>query len=115
MSAIDDEIILSAEEDAQEVEFIMNYLPQDLKEKFSDEELYYFIDVIGEYYFESGVFDAQPDKDGYVDIDLDKVVDYVVKQAKKDKMGEYEPEDILFVVQAEWDFSEQLEAEDEES
>ena len=39
--------------------------------------------MIFEYYAESGVLDAQPDKEGYVDIDLDKVVDYVLKKAKK--------------------------------
>ncbi len=111
MSAIDDEIMLSAEEDAQEIEFIKNYLPQELKEKFSEEELYYFLDVIMDYYIESGVLDAQPDKDGYVDVDLDKVVDYVVKKAKKEKIGEFDPEDVLFVVQAEWEYSEQLEDE----
>ena len=111
MSAIDDEIMLSAEEDAQEIEFIKNYLPQELKEKFSEDELYYFLDVIMDYYIESGVLDAQPDKDGYVDVDLDKVVDYVVKKAKKEKLGEFDPEDVLFVVQAEWEYSEQLEDE----
>lgn len=111
MSAIDDEIMLSAEEDAQEIEFIKNYLPQELKEKFSEDELYYFLDVIMDYYIESGVLDAQPDKDGYVDVDLDKVVDYVVKKAKKEKIGEFDPEDVLFVVQAEWEYSEQLEDE----
>ena len=74
MAAIDDEILMDAEEDAREIEFIRNYLPQELKEKFSDDELYYFLDVIIEYYTTSGVFDAQPDKDGYVDIDLDEVV-----------------------------------------
>ena len=112
MATIDDEIMLSAEEDALEIEFIRNYLPQELKDKFSDDELFYFLDVIFEYYAESGVLDAQPDNDGYVDIDLDKVVDYVVKKAKKEKMGEFEPEDILFVVQGELEYSEQLDDED---
>ena len=112
MAAIDDEIMLSAEEDALEIEFIRNYLPQELKDKFSDDELFYFLDVIFEYYAESGVLDAQPDSDGYVDIDLDKVVDYVVKKAKKENMGEFETDDILFVVQGELEYSEQLDDED---
>ncbi len=111
MAAIDDEILMDAEEDAREIEFIRNYLPQELKEKFSDDELYYFLDVIIEYYTTSGVFDAQPDKDGYVDIDLDEVVKYVLKKAKKEKMGEYEHDDILFVVQGELEYSESLEEE----
>ena len=112
MSAIDDEIMLEAEEDAREIEFIRNYLPQELKEKFSDDELYYFLDVIIDYYTSSGVFDQKPDEDGYIDLDLDQVVDYMIKKAKKEKMGEFEPDDILFVVQGELEYSEQLDDED---
>ena len=33
--------------------------------------------------------DAQPDEDGYVNIDLEEVVAYIVKEAKKDEIGEY--------------------------
>ena len=36
------------------------------------------------------------------------------KKAKKEKMGEFKPEDILFVVQADLDFAESLDDEDEE-
>lgn len=86
-----------------------NYLPQELKEKFSDDELYYFLDLIDEYYVESGILDAQPDTDGYIEVDLEKVVDYVVKEAKKDEMGEYDPEEILFVVQGEMEYGDSLE------
>lgn len=109
MSNIDDELLKDAEDDAREVEFIRNYLPQELKDKFSDEELYYFLDVIIDYYVSEGVFDDSHGDDEYVDIDLDKAVDYVIKQAKKEQMGEFEHDDILFVVQAELAYSEQLE------
>ena len=50
------ELLKDAEEDARTVEFIKNYLPQDVKDKFTDEELYYFLDVIVDYYATSGVF-----------------------------------------------------------
>ena len=90
------------------IEFIKNYLPQDLKEKFSDDEFYYFLDLIDEYYVESGILDAQPDADGCVEIDLEKIVDYIVKEAKKDDMGNYDPEEILFVVQGEMEYTESL-------
>ena len=39
------------------------------------------------YYSESGILDAQPDEDGYVNIDLEEVVAYIVKEAKKDEIG----------------------------
>ena len=78
MDSLEQELLQDAEDDARAVEFIKNYLPQELKEKFSDDELYYFLDLIDEYYTESGVLDAQPDADGCVEIDLDKVADFIV-------------------------------------
>lgn len=108
MDAIDQELLLEAEDDARTIAFIKNYLPFDLKDRFSDDELYYFLDVIIDYYATSGVLDATPDSKGYIELDLDKVVDYVVKQAKKDKMGEYDPEEIMWVVQGEMEYGESL-------
>ena len=99
-------------DDEQTIAFIKNYLPQDLKEKFSDDELYYFLDLIDEYYVESGILEQEPDAEGFVNIDLEKVADYIVKEAKKDEMGEFDPEEILFVVQGEMEFADSLEQED---
>ena len=54
--------------------------------------------------------DAEPDEEGYINIDLDEVVDYVVKQAKKEgEMGPYAPEDVFFVVQGEMEYGDSLE------
>ena len=105
---LEDDFLLEDADDEKTVEFIKNYLPQELKEKFEDDELYYFLDLIDEYYSESGILDAQPDNDGYVNIDLEEVVAYIVKEAKKDDMGEYDPEEILFVVQGEMEYGNSL-------
>lgn len=104
MANIDDELMKAAEEDAREVAFIQNYLPQELKDKFTEDDIYYFIDVILEYFS-----NAKPDAEGYIDVDLDQVTDFVLKQAKKDKMGNFSKDDVFFVVQAELDYNEQLE------
>ena len=93
---LEDDFLLNDADDEKTIEFIRNYLPQELKEKFSEDELYYFLDLIDEYYSESGILDVQPDADGYVDIDLEQVVEFIVKEAQKDEVGEYDPEDILF-------------------
>ena len=104
-----DEFLSYYLDDEKTIEFIKGYLPQDLKEKFSDDELYYFLDVIDDYYANSGILDAKPDDEGFIDIDLDKIVDYVIKEAKKDEIGEFEHDDILFVVQGEMEYTDTLE------
>ena len=104
----DQEFLNEDLDDEKTILFIKNYLPQELKEKFSDDELYYFLDLIDEYYTESGVLDAQPDAYGCVEIDLDKVAEFIVKEARKDEMGDYNPEEIFFVVQGEMEYAESL-------
>jgi len=105
---LEDDFLLEDEDDEKTVEFIKNFLPLDLKDKFTDDELYYFLDVMVDYYSTSGCLDAQPDADGYVNIDQDEIVEYIVKEAKKDGMGEFNPEDILFVVQGEMEYGNSL-------
>lgn len=106
MASLDDELLQDAENDARAVAFIQQQLPQELKEKFSEEQLYYFLDLIADYYATSGVLDATPDKDGYVDIDIEKMATELSNQAAKEKMGVFTPEEISFVIEAEMDFAE---------
>ena len=105
---MNDEFLMDDLDDEKTVEFIRNNLPQELKEKFTDDDLYYILDVIADFYFSSGLLDAKPDEDGYVEIDTEKIVDYIVKEAKKDKIGEWLPEDIELVVQAEMEYGNSL-------
>jgi hypothetical protein len=103
MSTFEEDLLLDAEDDRKTVEYIKNYLPQDLKDKFTEDELYYFIDVIGEYYVD--LLDKHSgDED--IDIDVEEVAKYVAKQAKKDKMGEFDPEDLRWVVDGELEYGE---------
>ena len=109
---MEEDFLLDAEDDARAVEFIQKYLPQDLKDKFTEDDLYYILDLIAEYYTSSECLDSEPDEEGYIDIDLDEVVDYVVKQAKKEgEMGPYNPEDVFFVVQGEMEYADSLDEE----
>ena len=107
---LDEELMQDAQEDAAAIAYIKTHLPQELQEKFGEDLLYYFLDVIIEYYTESGILDAQPDKDGFVEIDEEAVAAYVAKKAQKEKMGAFDPEELLFVVQAQMDFEEEQEA-----
>lgn len=106
MGSFEEDLLLDAEDDRKTVEYIQNYLPQELKDKFMEDELYYFIDVIGEYYVD--LLDKHSgDED--IDIDVEEVAKYVAKQAKKDKMGKFDPEDLRWVVDGELEYGESQE------
>lgn len=103
--ALDDDFLLDDGDDEKTIAFIRNFLPQELKNRFSDDELYYFLDTISDYYVSSGCLDAEPDEEGYIDIDRDKIVDYVVREAEKDGIGTFTAEEILWVVQGEMEYA----------
>lgn len=105
---MDNDFLLEDEDDEKTIEFIKNYLPQEMKDAFSDDDLYYILDVIVDYYTTSGCLDAQPDEEGYINIDQDAIVDYIMKESAKDGMGPFDPEAVYFVVQGEMEYGNQL-------
>lgn len=107
MADFEEELRLDEEENAREVEYIVETLPSDLKEKFNEADLRYMMDTIVDYYFTSGVLEADADDEGYVDIDLQKVAEYVCKKASEEGYGPFDPEEVFFVVQADMDFQEE--------
>lgn len=86
------------EDDA--VKFIQNYLPQDMKGKFSNDEINYIIDVIYDFYDEKGFMD-EGNEESVVDIDEDEMVAYVLKNVKKDKVANFSSDEIAFIIQGE--------------
>lgn len=107
MADFEEELRLDDEENAREVEYIREVLPADLKEKFCEADLRYMMDTIVDYYFTSGVLEAEAEADGFVDIDLQKVADYVCAKAAEQGQGDFDPAEVFFVVQADMDFQEQ--------
>lgn len=91
--------LLEYDEDAA-VQFIRNQLPQELKAKFSDDDLNYIVDLIYEYYESKGYLSEEAEE-VEVEVDLDDLTAFVVKNAKKDKVGQYTDDEIRFIVDGE--------------
>lgn len=108
MSSIDNEILLGAEEDAQEVAFIQSYIGPDHCEKLTEEDIYYCIDVILE---ELDKLSSKADDDGFIDIDVEELVKVIEKKAKKEEMGPYDHDALFLIVNAELEYNEQLDEE----
>lgn len=106
MSNIDNEILLGAEEDARELAYIQNYIGQDNREAVTEEDIYYCIDVILE---ELERLSSKADEDGFIDIDIDKMVEVIEKKAKKEGMGPYDRDTLSLIVNAELDYNENME------
>ncbi|MBE6302076.1 MAG: hypothetical protein E7085_09540 [Parabacteroides distasonis] len=92
----------------ESVAFIQNYLPQELKGKFSNDDINYIVDLIYEYYESKGFLSDEVDENSSIDIDEDELVQFVVKNAQKDEVGKFEAEDITFIVQGELAYCDSL-------
>lgn len=109
MAILDDELILDAQLDAEIVAHVRAQLPQEMKERYDDELLYYFHDLIEEYLSDSDILDGEADADGFVSVDVEDIANYLHKQARKDKMGEYPTEELLLLADAELSFGDDFE------
>ena len=104
MSSFEDELRMDEEENRREIEFIRERLPIELKSTFSDDDLYYFIDSIVDYYYDSVILESTADE---IDIDLQQVAEAVTEQARRDKVGTFSADDVYYVVEADMDFQEE--------
>lgn len=104
-----DEFSIEDLDDEKTIAYIRERLPQDLKGKFSDDEFYYFLDTIYDYYDKSGILDNANE---YVDIDIDDIARFIAKEAKKNNIGEYDPEELFFIVEGELAYNGVIDDED---
>lgn len=94
------------EDDA--IKFIQNSLPQEMKGKFSDDEINYVIDIVYDFYEEKGFMDSAKAEEDLVEIDEDEIINYVLKHTKKDKVKEFTSDEITFIIQGELGYCETI-------
>lgn len=90
------------------VAFIQNYLPQEMKGKFSNDDINYIVDLIYEFYESKGFLDENTSDDAEIDIDEEELVNYVIKNAEKDEVGKFDAEAITFIVQGELEYCDSI-------
>ena len=95
-------------DDTEAVKFIKNCLPDGLKNKFTDDDITYIIDLIYDFYDSKGLMDDDDDKEVDIEINEDELVAFVVKSALSDNIGKYEAEDIEIVVQGELEYCDSI-------
>lgn len=95
-------------DDAEAVKFIQERLPQEVKGKYTDDDIVLITDIMVEYYQRNGWLDADADEE--IDIDMDDIVAYVVSVCKKDKECTFDidPDSIRWVIECEMDYEESL-------
>jgi hypothetical protein len=94
-------------DDDEAIKFIRNFLPQEMKEKFSDDDINYIVDLIYEFYESKGLFVSDEDEEEeekIVEFDEEELIQFVIANAQKDGVGKYTPDEISFIVQGELEY-----------
>lgn len=107
MGSVDDEILRGAEEDTKEVAFIQSRLGVENCEVFTEEDIYYCIDVLLEHL---DTLSDKADEDDCIDIDVEELARHIQKKAKKEGMGPYDLDALILLANAELDYNEQLDS-----
>lgn len=94
----EDNQVFEYDED-QAVVFIQNHLPEEMKNKFSEDDINYVIDLIYDFYESEGLFEGNDEDD--VEIDLDKLLEFVIKNARKDNIRDFSDEELESIVAGE--------------
>lgn len=93
-------------DDDQAVAFIRPRLPQEIQDKYSDNEIIYIGDIVYDFYEKKGFFEENNNDE--IDLDVDELIEFVRACLRKDKDAEYAEEDIEHLVRGELDYEEHL-------
>ncbi|MDE6298461.1 MAG: hypothetical protein K2M10_02260 [Muribaculaceae bacterium] len=91
------------------IKFIREELPQNISEKYSDDEILFIIDTIWDFYEKEGMLTINLDVVEEEESDPKKLIDYVKKEIKRDNQLMMDPADIPLIVKAELDYEESIE------
>ena len=94
------------------IAFIRNYVPNAIKNKYSDDDILLLIDTMFDY-FEKGDEDEILYDDDVVDENnINEIVNYVKKNLRKDPDNQIDVDDIKYLVEGELDYENTLEDEE---
>lgn len=90
-------------------------LPEGIRNKYDDDELFNIIDIIWDYYEAKGLLDINMDDDDDDDLDLNDLINHIKKLLAKDKGSKVDFDDIAKLVEAELNAEDSLYSEDNEN
>lgn len=101
------ELMKYDEDDA--IKFIRATLPQEVSERYDDDEILYVIDIIWDWYERNGYLKIDAGVTEEEELDVAKLTAYVAKEIKKDGEIMMDSADIDMIVKGELEYEESIE------
>jgi len=86
------------------IDHIRARLSAESSQAYSDGEILNVIDMIWDFYEDSGLLEVNADANDDTELDIDALTAYVTKTVAKDRRSPIKPEDIPVIIAAEIDF-----------
>jgi hypothetical protein len=99
-------------DDDAAIAFILNYIPQELKEKVTEDDIEYILDVIYDYYDSNGLIEEDSTEEA--SIDEAEMLEYVMKAIKKDKVVNLSSEEVQWLLDGEYQYGKSIGVYDED-
>jgi hypothetical protein len=109
MKEIDD---LPEFDDDEAIAFILKYIPQELKEKVTEDDIAYILDVIYDFYESNGLIDEDSTEEA--SIDEEDMLNFVMKAIKKDQVVNLSEDEIQILLNGEFEYGKSIGIYDEE-
>ena len=93
----------------QAVKFIRNYVPREMQDKYTDDEILIIVDIIWDYYEQKGMLSLNDIETEEELLNEDDLIAYVKKEVKAQNDFLVDPNDIPYVVKGELQYEESLE------
>lgn len=90
------------------VEFIREFLPADIRDKYTDDEILFVVDCIWDYYESKGLLELSADVDDEEELDTSDLTTYVRKALRKDGEIVMDDADLEYIVKGELAYEETL-------
>lgn len=97
-----------AYDEDQAVKFIRASLPEEIKDKYTDDEILYVIDCIWDYYESKGLLELNSNLEEEEELNVDELTAYVRKAIKKDDELIMDIDDLSYIVKGELAYEESL-------
>ncbi|MCM1021146.1 MAG: hypothetical protein NC343_02495 [Muribaculum sp.] len=93
-------------DEEQAIKFIRDYMPENIRERYDDDEILNIVDMIWDYYEDNGMleipsFNEQPVNSNNDSPQLEPIMDYVKKMLAKDKLAVVDTNDVQYIIKGE--------------
>ncbi len=109
MKEIDD---LPEFDDDEAIAFILKFIPQELKEKVTEDDIAYILDIIYDFYESNGLIDEDSTEEA--SIDEEDMLNFAMKAIKKDKVVNLSEDEVQILLNGEFEYGKSIGIYDEE-